>query len=69
MKHIRSVPVPNWVKAAVDRRTTTAHIESGQLFRCVTKYGTVWGTGITEKVIWHVVRKFATRSNLGNISR
>jgi site-specific recombinase XerD len=66
--HIRSVPVPNWVKAAVDHWTTTAHINSGQLFRCVTKYDTVWGTGITEKAIWHVVRKFAIRSNLGNIS-
>jgi site-specific recombinase XerD len=28
----------------------------------------VWGTGITAKVIWHVVRKFATWSNIGNIS-
>jgi site-specific recombinase XerD len=34
----------------------------------VTKHGTVWGAGISEKVIWHVVRKFATRSNLGKIS-
>ncbi len=34
-----------------------AQIESGSLFRCVTKYGTVWGERITEKVIWHVVRK------------
>jgi site-specific recombinase XerD len=66
--HIRSVPVPDWVKHAVDRWTEAAHIESGSLFRCITKYGTVWGTGITEKVVWQVVRKFATRSHLGNIS-
>jgi site-specific recombinase XerD len=66
--HIRSVPVPNWIKVAIDRWIEAAHIESGSLFRCVTKYGTVWGTGITEKVVWHVVRKFATRSNLGHIS-
>jgi site-specific recombinase XerD len=55
--HIRSVPVPNWVKAAIDRWTTAAKVESGYLFRCVTKYGTVWGNSITGKVIWHVVRK------------
>jgi site-specific recombinase XerD len=54
--HIRSVPVPDWVKAAIDCWTTAAKIESGRLFRCVTKYGTVWGSSITEKVIWHVVR-------------
>jgi site-specific recombinase XerD len=66
--HIRSVPVPNWVKHAVDRWTEAAHIESGSLFRCVTKYDTVWGTGDYRESFWHVVRKFATRSHLGNIS-
>ena len=30
--------VPNWVKAAVYHWTTEAKIESGYLFRCVTKY-------------------------------
>jgi site-specific recombinase XerD len=62
------VPVPNWVKAAIDRWTTAAKVESGYLFRCVTKYGTVWGNSITEKVIWHVVRKYARLSELGNIA-
>lgn len=66
--HIRSVPVPDWVKSVVDRWTTAAQIESGRLFRCVTKYGTVWGGKITEKVIWHVVRKYAMRTQLGKIA-
>lgn len=66
--HIRSVPVPNWVKAAIDRWATAAKVESGYLFRCVTKYGTVWGNSITEKVIWHVVRKYARLSELGKIA-
>jgi integrase len=66
--HIRSVPVPDWVKSTVDRWTAAARIESGSLFRCVTKYGTVWGEKITEKVIWHVVRKYAMRTQLGKIA-
>ncbi len=66
--HIRSVPVPDWVKTVIDRWTAAAQIESGSLFRCVTKYGTVWGEKITEKVIWHVVRKYAVRSELGKIA-
>jgi site-specific recombinase XerD len=65
--HIRSVPVPDWVKTAIDRWTVAAQIGSGCLFRCVTKYGTVWGEKITEKVIWHVVRKYASRSNLAKL--
>ena len=66
--HIRSMPVPDWVKSVIDRWTEAAQIESGSLFRCVTKYGTVWGEKITEKVSWHVVRKYASQSELGKIA-
>jgi hypothetical protein len=31
----------------------------GPLFRCVSRKGSVWGEGITEKVIWHVVKNSA----------
>src|SRR5713101_4639445 len=43
--HIRTVPVPEWVKASVDVWTTMAHISTGRLyiFRCVNKTGSVWG--------------------------
>ncbi len=66
--HIRSVPVPDWVKRAIDVWTEAAQIENGHLFRCVTKLGTVWGESITEKVVWHVVRKYALQANLGTIA-
>jgi len=66
--HIRSVPVPDWVKLAIDRWTAAAKIESGCLFRCVSKYGTVWGDSITEKVIWHIVRRYARQCELGKIA-
>jgi site-specific recombinase XerC len=35
-RHIRSVPVPNWVKETLDGWLTAAGIESGPLFRCVS---------------------------------
>ena len=66
--HVRSVPVPDWVKAAVDDWLEIAGIKSGRLLRCVSKNGKVWGAQITDKVIWHVVRKFAKKSDLGNIA-
>jgi site-specific recombinase XerD len=66
--HIRSVPIPDWVTDAIDSWTKAANIQSGRLFRCVTRQGYVWGTGITEKVVWHVVRRFALRANLGKIA-
>src|SRR5215472_16863468 len=56
-RHIRTVPIPDWVKAAVDNWTTAAAITEGRLFRCVSRYGSVWGNGITDKVIWHAVKQ------------
>jgi site-specific recombinase XerC len=38
--HIRTVPVPDWVKAAIDGWLTAASITEGRVFRCVTRRGT-----------------------------
>ena len=59
--HIRTVPVPNWVKSSVDTWTAAAGISSGRVFRCVIKRGSVWGTGISEKVVWCVGRSVRPR--------
>lgn len=41
--HIRTVPVPEWVKATVDIWTTAAGLSEGQVFRCVCRAGKRWG--------------------------
>src|SRR6202521_1399749 len=66
--HVRTVPVPAWVKAAIDIWSTTANIKSGRLFRCVNKTGSIWGRGITEKVVWCMVREYASRANLERLA-
>ena len=38
-RHIRTVPVPGWVKTSIDAWTTAANITKGRLFRCVTRFG------------------------------
>ena len=53
-RHIRTVPVPDWVKRTIDDWLTEAGVTNGRLFRRVCRAGTVWGEGITEKVVWHV---------------
>lgn len=59
--HVRTVPVPGWVKTAVDRWTESASIANGRLFRSIRKNGRVWGNGITQNVIWYVVKACAAR--------
>jgi site-specific recombinase XerD len=67
-KHIRTVPVPKWVKRAVDDWITSANVEDGLIFRRVNRFGRIWGSGITPKAIWHVVKGAARRANLQNLA-
>ena len=59
--HIRTVPMPSWVKDAIDRWMVAAKVSTGRIFRAVSRHGTPWGKGISENVIWYVVRRCAQR--------
>lgn len=62
--HVRTVPVPGWVKNAIDVWTEAAGVVNGRLFRSIRKSGTVWGSGITQNVVWYVVKNCARRSGI-----
>ncbi len=66
--HIRTVPVPNWVKEAVDRWMIAANVSAGRIFRAVSRHGSPWGKGISENVIWYVVRRCAERMQLEHLA-
>jgi site-specific recombinase XerC len=57
--HIRTVPVPTWVKATVDVWANAAELNTGKVFRCVCRAGKRWGDGVTERLVWHVVKQYA----------
>ena len=66
--HIRTVPVPAWVKATVDAWTTAACLVRGRLFRAISKAGRIWGDGMTPKVVWEVVKSAAARADIGKLA-
>ncbi|RZU39376.1 site-specific recombinase XerD [Edaphobacter modestus] len=66
--HIRTVPMPLWVKAAIDRWISAANVKAGRIFRVVSRHGTSWGKGISEYVIWYVVRGCAERMQLDHLA-
>jgi integrase len=66
--HIRTVPMPDWVKRTVDDWLTAAAFRQGKLFRCVCWQGSVWGTEITEKLVWHVVKEYARRLGVSKLA-
>jgi integrase len=47
--HMRTGPIPEWIKAYIDRWTSHANVRSGILFRSINKVGRVWGGGFTPK--------------------
>jgi integrase len=57
--HIRTVPVPGWVKSGIDEWMTAAKITTGTLLRSINKAGRIWGPGFSPKVIWGVVKQKA----------
>ena len=67
-KHIRTVPVPAWVKRTVDAWTTAAQIRAGTIFRPVNRMGKLRGDGLTPKAIWHVVKAAAQRAGIKNLA-
>jgi integrase len=66
--HIRTVPIPAWVKAGVDEWKNASGITDGALFRSISKTGRVWGTGMTPKVLWEIVREAASRAGIEKLA-
>lgn len=56
---VRSVPMPNWAKAAIDEWSTTSGITDGQIFRAVNKGDRVVGGGITPQAIYNIIVGYA----------
>jgi site-specific recombinase XerD len=66
--HIRTVPVPDWVKQTLDYWLSRADITAGRVFRCVCRAGKTWGEGVTERVVWHVVKEYATKLSVPSLA-
>ena len=66
--HIRTVPVPDWVRNELNEWLIAAAIDRGRLFRRVNKVGRAWGEGITEKAVWHIVKESAKTVGIARLA-
>ena len=66
--HVRTVPVPNWVKNSVDQWMAAAKLTGGRVFRAVSRHGSAWGRGISENIVWYVVRDCAKRLGIDHLA-
>ncbi len=67
-RHVRTVPIPIWVKSTVDAWLAAAAITRGPVFRAINKAGRVWGDGMSPKVLWDVVRTAAARAGIDKLA-
>lgn len=56
---IRSVPMPNWSKAAIDEWGQAAGLHEGLVFRAVNKGDRVVGSRITPQAIYNIIIGYA----------
>jgi len=55
---VRSVPMPEWCKTALDTWTEAAGISEGRIFRSISKWGKV-ADSMTAQAIYGVVQEYA----------
>ncbi len=48
--HIRTIPVPDWVRAGIDAWTEASGVTTGVLLRSINKAGRIWGAGFSPRV-------------------
>jgi integrase len=65
---VRTIPVPTWVKVAIDAWTAAAALDEGRVFRPVNRGDKVGAEGLTEKVIWQLLQPYAEAAGVPGIA-
>ena len=65
---VRTIPMPTWVKVAIDAWTSTAGLADGRVFRPVNRGDKVQGEAISEKVVWQMLQPYATDAGVAGIA-
>jgi hypothetical protein len=66
--HVRTFPVPDWVKSELEVWIAAAGINRGRLFRRVNKVGKAWGEGMMVKAVWHILKESAKCIGVPNLA-
>lgn len=55
---IRTVPVPAWVKAAIDRWQTAAQLPNGRILRAMDRHGRITGDSLSDRAVWDLAAQY-----------
>jgi site-specific recombinase XerD len=65
---VRTIPMPTWVKVAIDAWTAPAGVVDGYVFRPVIRGDQVRGDVLSEKVVWQMLRPYAKAAGVAGIA-
>jgi site-specific recombinase XerD len=65
---VRTIPMPTWVKVAIDAWTSAAALAEGHVLRPVNRADQVQGEHMTEKVVWQLLQPYATAAGVPGIA-
>src|SRR6266481_4647318 len=65
---VRTIPIPTWVKVAIDAWSAAAGIVEGYVLRPVKRGDQVQGERMTEKVVWQLLQPYATAAGIPGIA-
>jgi site-specific recombinase XerD len=65
---VRTIPMPAWVKMAIDAWTTSADISAGPIFRAVNRGGQAQEPALNEKVVWQLLQRYTTAAGVPGIA-
>ncbi len=61
---IRSVPVPAWVKQALDAWTVAAGVTEAKVFRAINRYGVPTRASLSTQAVLDIVKEYAAGLDL-----
>jgi integrase len=61
---VRTVPMPTWVKVAIDAWTSAAGLAEGHVFRPVNRGDKVQSEAMSEKVVWQMLQPYAEAAGI-----
>ena len=65
---VRTVPMPAWVKNAIDAWTLETGVTDGHLFRPVNRGDQICGERMSEKVVWQMLKTYIAGVGLPDIA-
>src|SRR5436305_4522894 len=65
---VRTIPMPTWVKNAIDAWTSDVGVTEGHLFRPVNRSDQVCGEPMSEKVVWQMLKTYVAGAGLPDIA-